>query len=115
MRTTTSLRAAALAFGTLTAALSTAPAFAQAPPPIGHWATQGSVEELYVFSNGSCGFYFKKQLRVSGRCSWNSSSRGGILTITYPMPLQPGHVRYNCVYLTRTTMSVFGDVFHKVG
>src|ERR1700744_6626201 len=106
--------AIAVLCGALVPAFAAAPAHAQAPPPIGHWVTQGSVEELWVFSNGNCGFYFKKQLRVAGRCSLNASSRGGILDIVYPMPLQPGHVRYSCVYVNRTTMSVFGDIFHKV-
>jgi len=52
-------------------------------------------------------------VRVSGRCTWNPTSRGGILDIIYPMPLQPGHVRYSVVWVNRTTITVFGDVFHK--
>jgi len=90
---------------------SPAPAQA-ASPPIGHWATSPPSEELYVNPSG-CAFYYQGRPRVQGRCSWNPSSRGGILTITYPMPLEPGKVRYNIVWINRTTISVFGDIFHK--
>ena len=86
-----------------------------APPPLGHWATAGYVEELWVFSNGTCSFLYRRQPRVQGRCFWQGSSRGGILTITYPMPLEPGKVRYNVVWVNRTTITVWGDVMHKVG
>ncbi len=103
-----------LAFLAIVLALTALPASAQAPPPFGHWATAQHVEELVVLQSGTCGFFFKRQVRVSGRCSWNPSSRGGILTITYPMPLEPGHVRYNIVWVNRTTITVWGDVFHLV-
>jgi len=96
------------------AVLMPAAAPAQAPPPFGHWATQGRIEELFVYQNATCGFFFRGHVRVSGRCTWMSTGRGGILDITYPMPLQPGHVRYNVVWVNRTTITVWGDVFHLV-
>jgi hypothetical protein len=88
-------------------------ACAQAPPPVGNWSTTPPTERLVVYANGTCGFFFNGQVRVSGRCTWNPTSRGGILDITYPMPLEPGHVRYSIVWVNRTTITVFGDVFHK--
>jgi hypothetical protein len=101
--------------GALLAICPTSPALAQAPPPFGHWATSPASEELYVYQNGTCGFFFKGKLQVSGSCSWNPSSAGGILTISYPMPLRPGLVRYNIVWVNRTTIKVWGDVFHRKG
>jgi len=86
-----------------------------APPPFGHWVTSPATEELWVFQNATCSFVFKGKTTVSGRCTWDASSRGGILTIIYPMPLEPGKVRYNVVWVNRTTITVWGDVFHKKG
>jgi hypothetical protein len=103
------------ALSALLAMCAMSPAFALAPPPIGHWATSPATEELYVYQNGTCGFFFKGKLQVSGSCSWDASSAGGILTISYPMPLRPGLVRYNIVWVNRTTIRVWGDVFHRKG
>jgi hypothetical protein len=83
---------------------------AQAPAPVGHWAGQG--EDLYVYQNGMCAFFANRRVVTQGRCYWQSTSRGGILTITYPMPLEPGKTRYNIVWINRTTISVWGDIMH---
>lgn len=99
-------------FLALSFAVLPSPSAAQAPPPFGHWATRPPTEELFVYSNGLCAFYFQRRPRVQGGCSWNPSSRGGILTITYPMPLEPGKVRYNIVWINRQTISVWGDIFY---
>jgi len=102
------------------AVLATAFAFAPlpseaqaAPAPIGHWSTSPAGEDLYVYQNGMCSFLANGRVTVQGRCSWNPSSRGGILTITYPMPLEPGKVRYNIVWINRQTISVWGDIMHR--
>ena len=107
------------AFLALSFAVVPAPSGAQAAPaPIGHWATTPPTEELYVTSNGLCAFYVRqsprapRRVQVQGSCYWQPSSRGGILTITYPMPLEPGKVRYNIVWITRQPISVWGDIFH---
>jgi hypothetical protein len=109
------VRACALAtiLGIIVTIFAASPARAQAPPPFGHWATSPAVEELVVNTNATCGFFFKGKLQVSGSCSWNPSSRGGILTISYPMPLRPGLVRYNIVYVNRNKITVWGDVFYR--
>jgi hypothetical protein len=101
---------AALVASLLTFAAS--PARAQARAPIGHWATSPPGEDLYVNANATCSFLARGRVQVQGRCYWQPSSRGGILTITYPMPLEPGKVRYNIVWINRTTISVFGDIMH---
>jgi hypothetical protein len=61
------------------------PAAAQAPMPYGFWSTGSGNEMLYVGQNG-CKFQaFNAQRQTtglsSGQCSWNPTSRGGILTI----------------------------------
>jgi hypothetical protein len=98
----------------LVLAFAASPSQAQSPPPIGHWATSPRGEDLYVYQNGQCAFLVRGRVQVQGSCSWNSSSRGGILTITYPMPLEPGHVRYNIVWINRQTISVWGDIMHRM-
>ncbi|MGP6188980.1 MAG: hypothetical protein ACLPSH_02670 [Vulcanimicrobiaceae bacterium] len=113
-------RFAVLTFlATLLAALFTggvtSPASAQSAPPYGHWATVQKIEELLVFSDGTCAFLDKGKVQVSGRCFWNASYGGGILTITYPMPLEPGKTYFNVVWVNATTIRVWGDVFHKIG
>jgi hypothetical protein len=85
-----------------------------AAPPWGRWATADRVEELDVFSNG-CRFLVRGRTQFVGRCGWFPSSRGGILSITYPMPLRPGVVRYSIVWINKTTITVFGDVMHSLG
>jgi hypothetical protein len=83
-----------------------------APMPYGHWATSPPSEELYVNPNGSCAFLFQGEVRFQGTCTWNPSSRGGILTLSYPMPLEPGKIYYNVIWVNSRTITVFGDVFH---
>jgi hypothetical protein len=86
-----------------------------APPPIGRWAQYApGLEALNVYANGQCAFFFRGKITVSGTCTWQGTSRGGILTITYPMPLTPGHVRYSIVWINNTTITVFGDRMHKL-
>jgi hypothetical protein len=85
-----------------------------APPPCGRWATNDRVEELDVFSNG-CRFLVRGRTQFAGRCGWAPTYRGGILSISYPMPLRPGIVRYSIVWINRSTITVFGDVMHSLG
>jgi hypothetical protein len=103
----------AVVFALLAASTTSTSRAQAAPPPTGHWETTPPTEQLNVYSNGSCAFLFRGRITVAGRCTWDASSRGGILTIIYPMPLEPGKVRYNIVWVNRTTITVFGDVFHK--
>jgi len=103
----------ALALPVVTA--SAVPAAAQSAAPIGVWRTADGSEGLVVQANRSCGFLFRGRPRYSGTCTWQSSYRGGILTLTYPMPLAPGHIRWSIVWINATTITVTGDVFHKIG
>ena len=85
-----------------------------APPPIGTWANK--TEGLVVQQSGSCGFFVNGKVRYSGTCYWETpSARGGILDLTYPMPLQPGHIRWSVIYVNQTTITLDGDAFTKTG
>jgi hypothetical protein len=85
-----------------------------APPPIGTWANK--TEGLVVQQSGTCGFLVNGTVRYSGTCYWETpSARGGILDLTYPMPLQPGHIRWSVVYINQTTITLDGDTFSKTG
>jgi hypothetical protein len=98
----------------LLAAISSSAARAQnAPAPIGYWNNQGKTNSLVVQQNGTCGFLVNGKAKWSGTCRWQASARGGILTLTYPMPLTPGHIRWSVVYVNQTTMTVDGETFYK--
>ena len=84
-----------------------------APPPIGTWNAAGNVNTLVVEQNGTCGFLVNGRAKWSGKCTWQPSARGGILTLTYPMPLTPGHIRWSVVYTNQTNITVDGEAFHK--
>jgi hypothetical protein len=89
-------------------------AYAQsAPPPIGTWSTNPASEQLVVNSDWTCAFFYMGKATVSGPCSWTASSAGGILDISYPMPLQPGHDYFNVIWLDQHSIQVSGDVFYR--
>ena len=83
-----------------------------APPPIGTWANK--TEGLVVEQSGTCGFLVNGKVRYSGTCRWETpSARGGILDLQYPMPLQPGHIRWSVIWVNQTTITLDGDPFTK--
>jgi len=83
-----------------------------APPPIGVWGNK--TEGLVVQQSGTCGFLVNGKVAYSGTCYWETpTARGGILDLTYPMPLAPGHIRWSVVWINQTTITVDGDVFTK--
>ena len=99
------LAAALVAFVQMSAS-----AFAAAPPPYGSWRSRTSTGELHLYRNGSCAYI--GYTPVYGRCRWNASSNGGILTLFYPMPLEPGKIYFNIVWINRTTIAIFGERFY---
>lgn len=110
------LRTLCLAFAcTMLGVMSIQTARAQAaPPPIGTWANK--TEGLVVQPSGTCGFLVNRKVAYSGTCHWEvPTARGGILDLTYPMPLQPGHIRWSVVYINQTTITLDGDTFSKTG
>ena len=115
VRRSFSLNALCLAFACmLLGVMSNQTARAQASPaPIGTWANK--TEGLVVQQSGTCGFLVNGKAKWSGTCRWTASARGGILDLQYPMPLQPGHIRWSVVYINQTTISVDGETFYKQG
>jgi hypothetical protein len=91
----------------------TASAAAQSAPPIGRWTTVPAAEQLVVESNRTCAFFFKGKISWQGTCSWNSSSRGGILTVVYTTVRGPAKMYFNIVWVDAKTLKMEGDVFHK--
>lgn len=114
VRRSFSLSALCLAFACMllgVASIQTANAQA-APPPIGTWANK--TEGLVVQQNGTCGFLVNGKVRYSGTCYWETpSARGGILDLTYPMPLAPGHIRWSVIWVNQTNITLDGDPFTK--
>jgi hypothetical protein len=83
-----------------------------APPPIGVWANK--TEELVVQQSGTCGFLVNGKPKWSGTCRWETpSARGGILDLQFPMPLQPGHIRWSVIWVNQTNITLDGDPFTK--
>lgn len=100
-----SVGAAAALLGAVGAAL------AEAPPPVGRWVSGTSGAVLMVAANGACGFH--GAVSVSGQCTWQPSSRGGILTLFYPMPLEPGRIYYSIVWVDPDRITVEGELFAR--
>jgi hypothetical protein len=89
---------------------------AQAPFPVGNWATRPPSERLYVSASG-CRFTGTNGVSttvIEGGCSWNPSSQGGILTIMNVHQLvRPAPIYYNVVWINSKQITVYGDVFYK--
>lgn len=98
-------------------ALALPMAWAQAAMPFGFWSTDPGDETFYIGQNG-CQFEAFNARRqptrlVSGGCSWNSSSRGGILTIMAIQLYKRAPIYFNIVWVNKDTISVYGDIFHR--
>jgi hypothetical protein len=77
---------------------------AQSPAPIGTWQGLSSGDYLIVQANGNCSA--TGTVNVSGTCTWQASYAGGILTMTYPWTIAPGHIYWNIIYVDRNTLMV---------
>jgi hypothetical protein len=102
---------------TMLGAMSSQTARAQASPaPIGYWNNQNKTNSIVVEQNGTCGFLVNGKAKWSGTCKWETpSAKGGILDLQYPMPLQPGHIRWSVIYVNQTTITLDGEAFYKQG
>lgn len=106
------IAAAGLAMGAL--AVSTGVAHAGgAAAPVGFWATANGSEQLLVSQSGCSLANGAGVPTTSGPCSWNPSSRGGILTIMSSQTRKPAPVYFNVVWVNQSTISVEGDVFYR--
>ncbi len=103
--------AAGLAIGLLP--VSTGIAHAEASPPVGFWTTITGSEQLLVSQSGCSLANAAGVPTTSGPCSWNPSSRGGILTIVSSQTRRPAPVYFNVVWVNQSTITVEGDVFYR--
>jgi hypothetical protein len=87
-------------------------ALAQSSIPFGFWTTT-SGETLLVTVNGECSQGLNGSITVAGRCTWNGSYRGGILTIYASGLPNLAPVYFNVVWVNQNTITVWGDVFTR--
>ena len=94
------------------------PAQAQeAPPPFGMWQGENSGDYLVLNEDWSCFFTaLNGTVNVGGWCDWMPSSVGGILTMYYPMPLEPGRVSWSIIWIDQNLLMVNGvERFFLIG
>lgn len=93
-------------FGLLFVAAMLVPQIAQAQSaaPIGVWQGLNSGDYLNIQADGHCSA--TGHVNVAGTCTWRSSYAGGILTMTYPWVLEPGHIYWNIIWINRGTIMV---------
>lgn len=87
---------------------------AQSAPPFGYWEAEGGGQALNWAADGACSFAANGYV-TNGTCDWNPTSSGGILTLTYPWALEPGHLYLNVAWQDEQTIVIEGFVFHKRG
>ena len=88
-------------------------ALAQAAVPIGYWTTADNGERLLIEQSTSCSFMAVGGTQVAGNCVWNSTSRGGILTLYYQTVMGLAPIYWSVVWVNTTTITVNGDVFYR--
>ena len=88
-------------------------AHAQSAPPIGFWVTADGGERLLVGADSQCSFAATGAATWGGGCTWDATSRGGILSVWYSTIGGPAAVRWSVVWVNQTTITVNGDVFYR--
>jgi len=94
-------------------AVGASPVLAQAYAPIGYWTTADNGERLIVEANAQCSFEANGGTPFGGNCTWQSSSRGGILSVYYSTIGGPAAVRWSVVWVNQATITVDGDTFYR--
>jgi hypothetical protein len=110
MRIGVSLTGIALA-GLVSASLVTA-ADAQAPAPIGNWATSDQRAVLLVTQNGRCMVMIDNQTAAIGSCTWSTGYGGGVLTIANVVGNHQT-VQYHVTWQTAAVIKVGTLTFYK--
>ena len=88
-------------------------ALAQAAVPIGYWTTADNGERLLIEQSTSCSFMAVGGTQVAGNCVWNSTSRGGVLTLYYQTVMGLAPIYWSVVWVNDATTTVNGDVFYR--
>lgn len=77
---------------------------AQSPAPIGTWQGLHSGDYLIIEGNGNCAA--RGTVNVAGTCRWAPTAIGGILTMTYPWTIAPGHIVWSIRWINQSTILV---------
>jgi hypothetical protein len=85
----------------------------ESPRPLGTWQSLTSATRLVVQDDGQAVMYANGMVQVAGAWSWNAGWNGGTLDVVYPMPLEPGHVRYAITWIDGDSITVFGEPFQR--
>ena len=89
------------------------PVLAQAAAPIGYWTTADDGERLLIGADTSCSFVAVGGALSVGNCAWQSSSRGGILTLYYSTAMGLAPIYWSVVWINQGTITVNGDMFYR--
>src|SRR6478672_10353234 len=95
-----------LILGAALASLPQAAAAQGSPAPVGLWQGQNSGDHIWVKPNGECSA--SGTVNVSGSCTWNPTSAGGILTMTYQWVRGPGQIHWSVIWIDRNVIQVNG-------
>ena len=83
-----------------------------APAPAGTWQSPSSGAELIVRADGSCALVGVQP--IAGTFSWNATPRGGVLSIVYPTPHEPGRLSFDVTWVDASTITVEGEQFMRL-
>ncbi|MBX3501230.1 MAG: hypothetical protein KF889_17455 [Alphaproteobacteria bacterium] len=74
------------------------------PAPIGLWQGMNSGDFILVQPNGACSA--SGTVNVAGTCTWNATSTGGVLTMTYQWTIGPARIHWSIRWLGRDVILV---------
>ncbi len=86
-------------------------ASAQSAAPLGLWQGVNSGDYILVQTNGDCAV--QGMVNVSGTCSWDSTSTGGVLTMTYQWTIGPANIYWSIRWIDDNTLLI-NDAEHFV-
>ena len=68
-----------------------------APAPVGSWRAEAYPVTLWVNGNANCGINIGGTV-VTGTCSWQANSTGGVLVLHYVTPTMSGNFPNNLYF-----------------
>lgn len=74
------------------------------PAPIGLWQGLNSGDYIMVQPNGACSA--SGSINVAGTCTWNATSTGGVLTMTYQWTIGPGRIHWSIRWIGRNMLLI---------
>jgi hypothetical protein len=93
----------------LAAGMTATSASANSPMPTGLWVLGAG--SFYISPSG-CKFETPVGVTV-GPCSWNGTSRGGILTVMHSSGYKPYPIYFNVLWINRGKISIQGEVYRR--